>query len=157
MVAFSKKPLQIYRDCDLSSHFSYGTKLRPVFPWFYPHKRNTVSVSLAVPGKVSSSHHFSILTKSFSFICCSLICKSIPSRTPMNCPYLPRYSHGPLHHSNCVSLFVLRACAHTHIHWITNLHLNLQRIWGISLFPGHSLVLMPKTSLQAVFLYVLCQ
>lgn len=86
-----------------------------------------------------------------SFICWFLICKSIPSRTPVNCLCLPRCSHGPLHHSNWVSGFVLRPHADIHAHWTTNLHLNLQRIWGIALFSENSLVLMPKTSLQAVF------
>lgn len=61
---------------------------------------------------------------SLSFICWFLICKSIPSRTPVNCLCLPRYSHGPLHHSNWVSGFVLRAHADIHAHWTTNLHLN---------------------------------
>lgn len=153
MVAFSKRNI----DYDLSSVVEATSDLS--FHGFTPPKRNTVSVSLGLfQEKFCLCSHFSILTKSFSFVWQLLIYKSIPSRTPMNCPCLPRYSHGPLHHSNWVSGFVLRDCSDTHIHWVTNLHLNLQRIWGIFLLPDHSLVLMLKTFLQAVFLYnVLCQ
>lgn len=64
------------------------------------------------------------LQVSLAFICWFLICKSIPTRTPVNCLCLPRYWHGPLHHSNWVSGFILRAHADIHAHWTTNLHSN---------------------------------